>query len=204
MHLDKALISGFNKDSPDTFAFLFKQYYSSLCSFAERFVHGDDAKDVVSDVFSHLWHKQTDLKPDGNIQSFLYTSVRNACVNLLVKQKRQSVKNKEVTYYLQNEDSFETEVFKNEVLDEIFVEIETLPDQCRNIFKMLYIEGLSYKEVSQQLGLAEQTIRNQKGRAVLLLRKRLFPDSLFTTAVVLAGAAMLVGVIIFFIFYHNL
>jgi hypothetical protein len=69
---------------------------------------------------------------------------------------------------------------------------------------MLYIEGLSYKEVSQQLGLAEQTIRNQKGRAVLLLRKRLFPDSLFTTAVVLAGAAMLVGVIIFFIFYHNL
>jgi RNA polymerase sigma-70 factor, ECF subfamily len=74
-HLDNELASGFTKDSPEAFAALYRLYYAPLCHFAEKFViNRDDAKDIVSDVFYHLWHKAP--KVNKSVKAFLYAAVR--------------------------------------------------------------------------------------------------------------------------------
>lgn len=67
----------------------FKKYYRPLCLYAMHYLKGDidDAEDVVQDCFVKLWQKHSD-NTSCNIpsKSYLYISVRNACIDLLRKQ----------------------------------------------------------------------------------------------------------------------
>lgn len=58
----------------------FEQYYRPLCIYAMHYLHGDvdRAEDVVQDCFVKLWQKEAD-----NDKAFLFTAVRNACIDLL-------------------------------------------------------------------------------------------------------------------------
>ena len=63
---------------------LFHDHYEQMYRLAFVLLHDNDvAKDVVSDVFSRLWDKQ--LIPD---QAYLMRSVKNACINIIAKKKR--------------------------------------------------------------------------------------------------------------------
>ena len=63
---------------------LFHDHYERMYRLAFALLHDNDvAKDVVSDVFSRLWDKQ--LIPD---QAYLMRSVKNACINIITKKKR--------------------------------------------------------------------------------------------------------------------
>ena len=71
---------------------IFRLYYGTMFRMAKRML-GDEAesKDVVSDVFAHLLNSNIALHSE-TLRSFLLTSVRNRCINLLVhKQKEQAV-----------------------------------------------------------------------------------------------------------------
>jgi RNA polymerase sigma-70 factor (ECF subfamily) len=47
--------------------------------------------------------------------------------------------------------------------------IDALPDKCREVFILRRVEGLSQREVSQQLGLAESTIEKHMARGIKVL-----------------------------------
>jgi len=58
---------------------LFHDHYEQMYRFAFALLHdNEEARDVVSDVFSRLWDKQ--LVPD---RAYLMRSVKNACINLI-------------------------------------------------------------------------------------------------------------------------
>jgi RNA polymerase sigma factor (sigma-70 family) len=57
-------------------------------------------------------------------------------------------------------------------LREIYKAINTLPAQCRRIFKMLYIQGKSIKEISTELEISASTIRTQKSRGLAVLKQK--------------------------------
>ena len=71
----------------DQFDILFNQYYERLVLFAENYV-GDleTAEDMVQDVFLSLLSR-TDLKNVEYSRSYLYSCVKNGCVDYLRKQK---------------------------------------------------------------------------------------------------------------------
>lgn len=63
---------------------LFHDHYEQMYRFAFALLHdNEEARDVVSDVFSRLWDKQ--LVPD---RAYLMRSVKNACINLIARKKR--------------------------------------------------------------------------------------------------------------------
>jgi len=55
----------------------------------------------------------------------------------------------------------------------VFKEIENLPHLARKVFKMTYIDGLKPKEIATELNMSSQNVRNNKNRAVELLRTSL-------------------------------
>src|SRR6478735_11331804 len=70
------------------FDFFFRQYYTTLCFFANSILHNEEeAKDVVQDCFLKLWNSKTINERSETVKSFLYTAVRNRCVDLLRKKK---------------------------------------------------------------------------------------------------------------------
>ena len=65
---------------------LFRANYERMYRLAFALLHdNEEARDVVSDVFSKLW--EHDIKEE-TASAYLMQSVKNACLNLIAQKKR--------------------------------------------------------------------------------------------------------------------
>lgn len=166
----------FGLDNGDKCSFerIFHKYYASLCFFANKFVRDQDvAKDLVQDVFVRLYETRPQFPNLVALKSFLYSCVQNKALNHLEKVKGRAA----IQQQLRVEDCCENEYFHHQIETEIFEEIlgaiEELPEECRRVFKMSYVDGMDIKEISALLHIAESTIKTQRQRAKKFLRERL-------------------------------
>jgi RNA polymerase sigma-70 factor (ECF subfamily) len=153
------------------------EYYPALCHFAGGLLNDlPAAEDIVTEVFVVLWKKRQDFETLQNIKAFLYISTRNACLNYLRKLQRDSLLKSNFSRYLDadHEGFVLNEIIREEVLKQIYTAVETLPYQCRQVFKMSYVEGLSNSEIAERFRLSVHTVKNHKVRAIGLLRLK-FP-----------------------------
>jgi RNA polymerase sigma factor (sigma-70 family) len=71
-----------------TFEQLYHNYYSALCAFGYRYIKDSEVvEDLIQEVFVVFWEKKSGFNNLNSIKSFLYTSVRNKCLNLLKHQE---------------------------------------------------------------------------------------------------------------------
>jgi len=167
----------FKKGDPRALQVIFNQFYGPLCLFAERMLRDRPvAEDIVGDTFLKLWNRHTDFENLQNIKAFLYITTRNASLNMLKQMQRESLSKKQLAYLSGDKEEFIlNEMIRAEVLREINREIEKLPEQCRKIFKMSFFDGKKNQEIASMLEISVHTVKNQKARAIQLLRVRL-PD----------------------------
>ncbi|MFT3824398.1 MAG: RNA polymerase sigma-70 factor [Chitinophagaceae bacterium] len=174
------MIADLKAGSTKAFDYFFRLFYGPLCLFAERILkERGAAQDIVEETFVKLWHKHTDFETALNIKAFLYITTRNACLNQLKLMQREKLTKKQLAYLSDdNQDFVLNEITRAEVLREIYQEIEKLPTQCRKIFKMSYLDGLKNHEIAEQMHISINTVKNQKVRALQLLKLRLFDKNL--------------------------
>jgi RNA polymerase sigma-70 factor (ECF subfamily) len=61
----------------------------------------------------------------------------------------------------------------NEIENRVQQAIESLPDQCRAVFKLSRFDQLKYQEIADKLGLSIKTVEAHMGRALRQLRQDL-------------------------------
>ncbi len=153
---------------------LFSLYYARLCYFAFKMIgEREAAEDLVQEAFVKLWERQDDFTSELSAKTFLYVTVRNACLNRI---RHEEVEKKYIKAH--NSEEVEEEkglqqIIQAEVLGEIHNAIEALPQGCRQVLKLAYFEGLKNHEIAEQLGISVNTIKTQKARALQLLRLKL-------------------------------
>ena len=143
--------------------------------YAARFMDsGEDAEEVVQEVFVKFWEKCDTLSPDSSIKSYLYRSVHNFCLNAI---KHEKVKDSYRQYMVQSMESSSENVFESENQDKlrerIIGAIDNLPPRCSEIFKLSRFEGLKYQEIADHLGISVKTVEVQMGKALKVLRETL-------------------------------
>ena len=62
---------------------------------------------------------------------------------------------------------------QNELQQQIEQAIESLPEQCRLVFKLSRFEELKYAEIAALLGISIKTVENQMGKALKVMREKL-------------------------------
>lgn len=164
----------FQMGEDKAFDFFFRQYYSSLCFFANAILHNEDeAKDLVQDCFVKLWHSQTINERSDTVKSFLYTMVRNKCLDFLRKKK---VVRKAELQLIKNNNDLDFEYFDEvafaDMIPQIVDYIKELPAKMRQIFKLYYIEGKKYKQIANELNSSPEAVRKQKARALKIIRRK--------------------------------
>ena len=155
------------------FDFFFRQYYTSLCFFANSIIHNEEeAKDIVQDCFIKLWNSQTFNERTETVKSFLYTAVRNKCLDLL--RKRKVIKKAELQIVRNNDLEFEyfDEVAFAEMVRQVVERIEELPANTQKIFKLRYLDGKKYGEIANEINSTPEAVRKQKTRALKILREK--------------------------------
>lgn len=164
--------SAFQHRSPDAFEHVFDLHYRPLCYYAQSILADQqEAEDAVAEVFVKLWEKAADFDDLNSIKGFLYISTKNRCLDELKKGKRKNAsfdgyrRTAETTEEMADFDRLEAEV-----LERLYAEIERLPTKAREIFKLIFFDGLKTDEVADRLGISVKTVRNQKARAIQLLQ----------------------------------
>lgn len=164
---------------------LFSESYNSLCYFATQYISEPrTAEDLVQDAFLQLYKVKDNITDVRSAKSYLYTSVRNAALNLI---RHQKVQEKFISQHKtgQNEDQTIHDLITAEVVGAIHRAIELLPDRCKEIFKLGYFEELNNAEIASHLGISVNTVKTQKKRALQLLRIKLKDFDLVLATVLL-------------------
>jgi RNA polymerase sigma-70 factor (ECF subfamily) len=157
------------------FKITFDLHYKPLCAFGYRYVKDSFvAEDMIQEVFEILWEKRSDFNHEKAVKAFLYTSVRNKCLNHL-KHKAVLEKHEEkLIYELESESFFTQHVIEEETFNQLYIEIEHLPNAAKKII-LLALKGLKNKEIAETLNISENTVKTQKKIAYSKLKKGLSP-----------------------------
>jgi len=153
---------------------LFRQYFGELCGFARSFVNDDDtAKEITQNVFINLWQNKKQIDTDKSVKSYLFTSVRNRCLNHIRDNKkfRSNVLDVEIADY---ETAYESDAFSVAELEtKVEAALTKLPARCKEVFMLNRFEELKYKEVAERLGISVKTVEVQMSKALKILREEL-------------------------------
>lgn len=184
---EREIISGLGKGDWKSYTILYKQYYEPIRYFVYRkFVHDIEiAHEVTNDAFIKLWKKRNDFDSIQSIKAFLYISTKNACLNYIKHLKVRKSAHEDILYNLEKEnETVQNYQLQAELLRTVFRESGSLTKTCKRIIDLHYREGLSYKEIAQQLQISVENVRVQHANAVNALRTLLkSKDLLFLVAI---------------------
>ena len=78
------IISEINKRNKYVFKKLFNKHYKGLVIYANGYLFDmDSSKDIVQDVFIYIWEHSGKLNIKTSLKAYLYSMVRNRCLNYL-------------------------------------------------------------------------------------------------------------------------
>ena len=129
----------------------------------------DTAKNLVHEVFINVWQKYESLPSDTNYKSYLYTSIRNRCLNH-IRSSKKHVALEDSPEQIQPE-SGGLELQELEM--QVEMAINSLPEKCRIIFELSRYEELKYAEIAKKLDISVKTVEGQMTKALGILRREL-------------------------------
>ena len=158
---DNLLLEQIHDGNAHAFDLIYERYWSSAYSAAyKRLKDHDQAKDIVQEIFIHIWTKKESLYIN-NFPAYLNIAVRNQVFKALAKQKvahpfLDILENLPATYLQADSNLLWKEFFKSyEAL------LNALPAQRKAIFRMRFQEDISTNDIAQQLGISKKTVQNQ-------------------------------------------
>lgn len=171
---------GFDDGSMLELNTIFRLHYRPLCYYAYKIINNEaEAEDIVSETFLKISKSHSSYKTLSDLRIVLYRITRNGCIDFLRKKKVWEKAFREIPSHsdLQNPGG-DRELVYAQVLQLIYAEIEQLPEQCRKVFKGIYIDGKDTTVLAEELRLSKQTVLNHKSRAIQLLRLALYKEGL--------------------------
>ena len=152
---------------------VYLMYKDMLYNVSYRIIKNEyDAQDAVHDAFIKAFQNISKLENDLNLGPWLKRIVVNCSLDFLRKRKKLAWLQdaSRVPEKPEEQDIAETMTLK---FDDVKKAIDTLDDKYRIIIVLYLIEDYSHKEIAQELGLKESTVRNQYVRGKRLLKLQL-------------------------------
>jgi RNA polymerase sigma factor (sigma-70 family) len=127
----------------------------------------NDVDDLVQEAFSRIWG--ADFAFIRNGRAYLFATVRH----LLGEYARRSrivpielLGEIDSLSLISEEPGPERLVGARQELDRLQTIVALLPPQCRRVFELRKFEGLSHREVAEEMRLNEKTVENHLTRAL--------------------------------------
>lgn len=171
------ILARIKKRDKEAFRYLYEYYFAKMVLFAESYLYDEEeARDLVQDLFFHLWKHAGALQVATSVKAYLFTSVRNRCLNVIRDRKIRDEHNNKL-FEAQLFSGTEDVIIDEDVHRRLQEALNSLPDKCREIILLKVVEGKKNKEIAEQLNIAETTVKTQVQRAYRMLRERLVPIS---------------------------
>ena len=174
-------IHGIQEGDQEAFKRFFVHFYPKLLSLACRFVDEQAAKDLVQDIFIFYWEQKQQIDVNS-VQSYLFKSLQNRCLNYLKHQKvieeyNAKIRIAEARIAFLNDRTDTNDVLKQvidwDIREQIEASVKKLSPKEAEVFRLCYYEDLPHKEIADKLGISPRTVAVHVRNAVLFLREDL-------------------------------
>jgi RNA polymerase sigma-70 factor (ECF subfamily) len=172
MNYSDQSLYNFKHGDTKVFRELFEEFYPKLCSFAYKYLKDDQtSEDVVQEVFSDFWDRRKTITIKLSVKSFLYTSVKNRCLNRINKDLNE--KKRLLDYVTYASDSVDEYNFiEEEVHANLHKAIKNLPEKSQAVV-LLSMREMSNVDIQEELNVSVNTVKSNKRRAYKMLREML-------------------------------
>ena len=181
-NLPTDIIKGLFIGDEETYVFLFREYYVSLCAYSRRYVGRKDiAEEIVSDTFLKIWESRKRLEINTSVKAYLFHAVCNNSLNYLRKLKTEchleeyfrETSSENLGFEVPLEEIEEQSLMMENMSQKIEAAVMMLPEQQQRAFRLKRMEGKKTKEVAEIMGLSVKTIEMHLSKATLHLRQNL-------------------------------
>ena len=152
----------------------------------------EDAQDMAQEAFLKAYNSLSSFRGDSKFSSWLYRIVSNVCLDFKRRQGRRP--SSSLTVEDDEGETLELDIADESQSPEALLErkltreavrrgLQELPDEQRQILLLREIQGMSYEEISEAMGLEEGTVKSRIFRArkklcAFLLQDGNIPDSI--------------------------
>ena len=131
------------------------------------------AEDLLQETFMRLWENRLSIDENLSVKSYLFKTAANLSLNhfrheKVVYQFREKPDHQQV---LTETPYYELEY--KELQEAILKTIDEMSDKVRIVFLLCKVDGLSYKEVAEQVGVSVATVESHMVKALRMIREKL-------------------------------
>ena len=148
---------------------LYRMFFPRLYNFAMLYVHKKEAaEEIVNDIMVKIWEKRITVCIIENLETYLFTAVRNHSLNYLQKYSHYHIAVEPETGLAEviSINDPEKELEWKEISFKLNMAVEQLPEQCRTVFRLIKEEGFKYRQVAEILSISPRTVETQLFRAI--------------------------------------
>lgn len=116
-----------------------------------------EAEDAVQEVYAKLWESRDSLEGVGSPKAYSIRMLKNLCLDRIRRAQFLSFPEElpDKAYVPGPDDTIDSKTRLNKVLEAI----KALPDKQREILVLRTVEGLSYEEIAERIGINYLTCR---------------------------------------------
>ena len=162
---------------------IYASFYGFAMSICARYANNkEDATEIINDGFLKIFTQLYQTKTPANELAVSFIGwMKRIIINTAIDHYRRNKKHDVVDElnYCHDAISYTGEdVLEKLTNDEIIKAVQTLPPGYRVVFNLYVIEGMTHKEISEQLFIAEGTSKSNLFKAKSMLQKKLLSHSI--------------------------
>ncbi|MEC5147032.1 sigma-70 family RNA polymerase sigma factor [Chitinophaga sp. 212800010-3] len=172
---DAVLLDQLKEGNSAAFTAFYNKFHRCLLTLAMEMLKDEElAKDLLQEFFLDFWQRKLFMKIDAHyqnrdsgtvIRSYLFVAVRNRCLNKIAREKK-------FVNTIPDEPFLPEDLLESK---EIYVQVdnalqEKVPPKSSAAFRFRHYDQMSHKEIAQEMNISIQTVKNQIGTAVKILR----------------------------------
>lgn len=172
---DDELLLAFQAGNRQAYEAIYDRYWQLLFRHARKMLNDETAgKDVVQEVFAALWAKRNDQLIKPPLAALLYHITRNKVLDLIKHSKVEEKYYSSLKKIMEASEALPDELYiERELYERIEEEISRLPEKMRIVFEMSRKAHKSHKEIADELGISDKTVKKQVSNAIHILKDKL-------------------------------
>lgn len=171
-YTDTELADLLRTDSEAVFREIYNRYWDKLFILARKRMDDPlEAEEIVQDIFCNLWRKRQTLTITKGLNNYFAVAVKFEVINRLAKRTRSAAYIKATAAEISEIDETTLQQLDyNELLQQLQLTINALPEKCRIVFKLQQEEGYTQQQIAKELDISEKTVEAHLSKARKTLR----------------------------------
>lgn len=159
--------------------YIYEKYWQRMFMSAYQILKDREAcEDIIQEIFIQLWQRRESITITSSLAAYLFAATKYQVFHHIRKSADRPA------LFEGLEDRFLSEApdipfYAKELQQMINAAVDSLPEKCREIYKLSREQQLSYKAIAGQLQISTKTVENQISIALRKLREALGDFMLF-------------------------